>query len=245
MRFGIIADIHANLEAFTVALQTLNDYGVDQIICLGDVVGYNANPVECLSLIIDNEIPSIKGNHERYIVGEKEEHVKEDTAKMLEWTRQQLSPMQKEFIAQQMPNKMLHEEGFLLTHGSPRNKDEYLIPLVSFVDNLRYMEDKYPDIQVCFHAHSHLPSVMARGHMLQNIVTDKLVELHKDKQYLINPGSVGQPRDKCPLSSFGVFDTDQFIFQFFRREYDVATTQEKIRRLGFAPRFAERLATGK
>ncbi|HNZ65827.1 MAG: metallophosphoesterase family protein [Planctomycetes bacterium] len=245
MRFGIIADVHANLEALMIAFHTLKEENVDQIISLGDVVGYNANPAECLNLIMEHNIPSIKGNHERYVIGEKQEHVKEDTMKMLEWTRNQLEPEHYEFISQKMPNKMLHEEGFIITHGSLRNKDEYLIPLDSFVKNLKLMEEKYPEIPVCFHAHSHLPSVMARGHMVQSIHEDIFIKLHRDKQYLINPGSVGQPRDKCPLCSFGIFNSEEFTFQFFRRPYDIPKTQEKINRLGFAPRFASRLSDGK
>ena len=150
MRFGILADIHANLEAFTVALQVLEDQGVDQIISLGDVIGYNASPVECLSLLIEKQIPSIRGNHERYVIGEKNRTLKKDTQLMIDWTRDQLNEEQYQFIAQQMPNKMQHESGFLITHGSPKNKDEYLLKLRSFVTNLKLMEEKYPDIKICF-----------------------------------------------------------------------------------------------
>ncbi|NUM35469.1 MAG: metallophosphoesterase family protein [Candidatus Brocadiae bacterium] len=245
MRFGIIADVHANLEALSVALKVLGEEGVDQIICLGDVVGYNANPIECLSIIMERHIPCIKGNHERHILGEKSETLKEDTDKVLAWTKNQLKKEQYDFIVNDMPNKMLHESGFLITHGSPRNKDEYLLKLHSFVTNLKLMEEKYPDIRICFHGHTHLPSIMAKGHIAQDFTQDTLVELHPDRQYLINPGSVGQPRDQCPLTSFGIYDEDKLSFQFYRRPYDIATTQEKILKAGLSSRLAERLALGK
>jgi len=244
VRFGIIADIHANLEALQVALATFAQESVDQIISLGDVVGYNANPVECLSLLLEKQIPSIKGNHERYIVGEKDEILKEDTDKIINWTREQLGQELLEYILEKMPNKMMHEAGFLITHGSARNKDEYLLKLNSFVVNLKLLEEKHPEVKVCFHGHTHLPSVIAKGHIVQNIHQDMIIELMPGKQYLINPGSVGQPRDQCPLTSFGIYDPDRFLFQFFRRPYEIATTQEKVRQIGF-PRFAERLALGK
>ena len=245
MRFGIIADIHANLEALTVALNVLEEEGVDQIICLGDVIGYNANPVECISLLREKEIPAIKGNHERYVIGEKNQTLKGDTQKMIDWTREQLDEKLIRFIAEKMPNKMLHESGFLITHGSPRNKDEYLLKLNSFVANLKLMESKYLDVSICFHGHTHLPSIIGRGHIVQNAEEDTLIELFKGKQYLINPGSVGQPRDRCPLTAFGLYDSDAFTFQFYRRSYDVEATQAKIRKLGFAERFADRLSLGK
>ena len=243
MRFGIIADIHANLEALTIALETLEKEGVDQIICLGDVVGYNANPRECLTMIMERKIPTIRGNHERYIIGETNETVKEDTVKMAEWTQEQLTEELFQFL-ETMPNKMEHEVGFLITHGSPRNKDEYLLKLPSFIANLKLMEEKYSHLKLCFHGHSHLPSVMASGHIVQEIHQDLTVQLHREKIYLINPGSVGQPRDHCPLSAFGLFDHTDYTFTFYRRAYDIESVQKKILAVGLAPRFAERLATG-
>jgi predicted phosphodiesterase len=243
VRFGIVADIHANLEAFTVALETMEKEGVDQIICLGDIIGYNANPRECLAIIIDRKIPSIRGNHERFAIGEAEEPLKEDTLKMSEWTRRQLSDEQMQFL-ETMPNKMEHEVGFLITHGSPRNKDEYLLKLHAFIANLKLMEEKYPHLKICFHGHTHLPSVMAGGHIVQEIQKDTVVTLDANKIYLINPGSVGQPRDHCPLTSFGIFDHTAYTFNFYRRPYDIESAQKKIQALGFVPRFADRLATG-
>lgn len=244
MRFGIISDIHSNLEALTIALEVLESENVEQIICLGDVIGYNANPKECLRIIIDRKIPTIRGNHERYVVGEFPHSVKEETVKVSEWTRSQLDEECIEFL-EKMPNKMMHEAGFLITHGSPRNKDEYLLKLNSFIANLKLLQEKYPEVKVCFHGHTHVPSAWARGHIVQNIHEDQKVALDPEKTYLINPGSVGQPRDRCPLSSFGIFDDEEYTFTFFRREYDIVGAQEKVYDLlEFAPRFAERLATG-
>lgn len=244
MRFGIVADIHANLEALNVALNTLEEEDVDQIICLGDIVGYNANPRECLAIIMDKNIPAIRGNHERYLIGNTHESLKDDTLRMVEWTREQLTEEQYLYL-ENMPNKMQHELGFLITHGSPRNKDEYLIKLHSFIANLKLMEEKYSHINICFHGHTHLPSVMARGHIVQDIHEDVIVKLDQEKIYLINPGSVGQPRDRCPLTACGIYDDTKHTFQFYRRPYDIESTQEKIRTLGLAPRFADRLANGK
>lgn len=244
MRFGIISDIHANLEALQTALGVLEKEGVEQIICLGDVVGYGASPKECLDIMCKNNIPTIRGNHERYVLGEFNEAVKDDTMKVIEWTRDAVGADLLKFM-ESMPNKMLHESGFLITHGSPRNKDEYLIKLNSFIASLKFMEEKHPAIKICFHGHTHVPSVWARGHIVQNISEDKTVELDPEKTYLINPGSVGQPRDKCPLASFGILDSDAYTFQFFRREYDVEEAQRKIHEhLGFAGRFADRLSIG-
>lgn len=244
MRFGIISDIHSNLEALQTALDVLEQENVEQIICLGDVIGYGASPKECLEILHERQIPTIRGNHERYVLGEVNDAVKGDTMQVIEWTREQAGEKLLQFM-ENMPNKMLHESGFLITHGSPRNKDEYLIKLNSFITSLKFMEERHPEIKICFHGHTHVPSIWARGHIVQNVHEDKFVPLEKEKSYLINPGSVGQPRDKCPLSSFGILDIEQYSFQFFRREYDVKKSQEKIyEKLGFAKRFADRLSNG-
>jgi diadenosine tetraphosphatase ApaH/serine/threonine PP2A family protein phosphatase len=186
----------------------------------------------------------VRGNHERYLIGATEESLKDDTLLMTEWTKTQMAKEHFEFV-EKMPNKMQHELGFLVVHGSPRNKDEYLLRLQSFVDNLKLMEEKFAAIKICFHGHTHLPSIMAKGHIVQNIQQDQKVELDSHKLYLINPGSVGQPRDHCPLTSFGILDTESYCFYFYRRAYDVETAQKKILELGLAPRFAERLSNGK
>ena len=209
------------MEALTLALNILEKEGVDQIICLGDIVGYNANPKECMDIIIQKQIPAIRGNHERYVIGEENETLKDDTLEITKWTREQLSEEQKKFILEKMPNKMKHECGFLITHGSPKNKDEYLLKIHSFVANLKLLEEKHPDVKVCFHGHTHLPSIVGKGHIIQNIQENTTIQLQNDKQYLINPGSVGQPRDKCPLSSFGIYDDKDFVFHFFRCNYDI------------------------
>jgi len=243
VRFGIISDIHSNLEAFILALEVLETEGIDQFICLGDVIGYGANPKECIELIIQKQIPTIRGNHERYVLGESNEAVKQDTKKVIEWTREQLGEELVQYV-REMPNKMLHESGFLITHGSPRNKDEYILKLNSFIANLKYMEDKYPEIRICFHGHTHVPSIWARGHIVQNIQEVQTIELDKEKTYLINPGSVGQPRDRCPLASFGIYDDEAYTFTLYRKEYDVESAQKKIHdSLGIA-RFADRLESG-
>ncbi len=244
MRFGIISDIHANLPALEVALAEIDRLGVDEIVCLGDVIGYYAEPRECLDILMNRGIPTIRGNHERMVIGEINPDTKEGAVHVIEYTREQLSNEHHVYLESEMPNKRKHGNHFLMVHGSPRNKDEYLIEMGTFIDNLRILQTDYPDYPICFHGHTHKPSVIAPGHFVQKVHEDKVVPIQEGKPYLINPGSVGQPRDGCPLAAFAIYDQAESSVYFYRRPYDIPRTQAKARAAKFPARLLERLEKG-
>jgi predicted phosphodiesterase len=243
VRIGVLSDIHGNLHALQAALARLDREGVDEIVCLGDVVGYGADPVACVEEILRRGIATIRGNHERYVIGEIDEEVKDITAQSIEWTRAQLKNDHYEAI-ESWENRRLHKDLFLMTHGSPRNKDEYILSLDAVIANLRIFQKEFPNQRIALHGHTHLTSVYGPGQVVSPIHSSRDVELDFSKIYLINPGSVGQPRDKCPLSSFLILDFDRKLARFFREEYDVAGAQKKIREAGLAEKFATRLGEG-
>jgi predicted phosphodiesterase len=243
VRFGVLSDIHGNWHAFQAALATLDREGVDEIVCLGDVVGYGADPVACVEEIVRRKITTIRGNHERYVIGEIDDEVKDITAQSIEWTRAQLKNDHYQAI-ESWENRRLHRDLFLMTHGSPRNKDEYILSLDAVIANLRIFQKEFPAQHIALHGHTHITSVYAPGQVVNPIHQSREVELDMGKIYLINPGSVGQPRDRCPLSSFLILDFDRKVARFFREEYDVAGAQKKIRDAGLAEKFASRLAEG-
>jgi predicted phosphodiesterase len=243
MRFGIISDIHANWEAMQAALARLDKEGVDEIVCLGDVVGYGGDPKKCVNEIMRRKIVTIRGNHERYVIGEIDEALKADTAKSIEWTRGQLK--NEEYTAiEEWQNRLRHPGGFLMCHGSPRHKDEYVLTIDAVVASLRVLQTEFPDTKVALHGHTHMTSLFAPGQVVKPIHKTQEVALDFAKVYLLNPGSVGQPRDRCPLSSYMILDMEKAKVTYFREEYDIKAAQARIREVGMAEKFAARLETG-
>lgn len=244
MRFGVISDVHGNWEALQVALARLDGEKVDEIVCLGDVVGYGADPLRCVQEIVDRKIVTIRGNHERYVVGEIDDELKDSTAQAIEYTRGQLKNEQYQVI-EGWKNRLLHRDLFLMTHGSPRHKDEYVLTIDAVVGSLRALQQEFPACRVALHGHTHLTSLFAPGQVVRPIHKTAEMPLDFSRVYLLNPGSVGQPRDHCPLTSFMILDMDKPSATYYREEYNVAGAQKRIREAGLAEKFASRLAEGR
>jgi predicted phosphodiesterase len=244
MKYGIIADIHANLEALENALRFLDAEKVDEILCLGDVIGYNADPVECLRRVRERCSVVIQGNHERMVLGASLYGVRRETLEATEWTRNQLSEDDLKFIEGLGEEKRVTDD-ILIVHGSPRDKDEYILSTDAIRENIHVLKAKHPGVKVCFFGHSHYPMVIGAPEVHTRFHETRRLELDKGRLYLINPGSVGQPRDGCPLSSFAIFDTDAWAVTIYRQPYDIAATQKKIIDAGIDKKLASRLELGK
>ncbi len=244
MRYGIIADIHANVEALDATLKFLENEKVDKILCLGDMVGYNADPVACVRIVREKCSAVIQGNHERMVLGASLFGVRKETLDATEWTRNQLSPEDLKYL-ESLPEETRVGNGILLVHGSPRDKDEYILSTDVIRDNVTILRAKHPDVKVCFFGHSHYPMVIGPPDVHTRFHETRTVPLDKGRIYLINPGSIGQPRDACPLSSFAIFDEDSWSVTIHRLPYDVAATQKKILGAGIDRKLAARLEVGK
>ncbi len=244
MKFGIFGDIHANLEALSTVLDLMKQEKVDQIFCLGDIVGYNANPAECIELLRKQEVLCISGNHDRFTSGEVDAVIRAETRQVIEYTRRALSDDQMDFIAS-LPEERSWQDIFLFVHGSPRHKDEYINSLQVARSNLNLLRREKPYVAICFYGHTHLPYVISSKEIITDIHYTKTIELDKKFTYLINTGSVGQPRDQCPLASCAIFDIDQHNITYYRLKYDITTTQKKIIDNGLDPKLASRLEKGR
>lgn len=244
MKLGIIADIHANYEALSTVLNHFKSENVDKIFCLGDIVGYNANPGECIELLQEHGAFCISGNHDRFVSGEIDSVIRKETRHVIEHTRSILSVEQMDFISS-LPEKRSIEDIFLFVHGSPRHKDEYINSLQVAKNNLQLLEAEHPGVALCFYGHTHLPYIISRKHIETDIHKTTSFTLDRNLTYVINPGSVGQPRDQCPLSSCVIFNTETYQITHHRLEYDIATTQQKVREIGFDQKIADRLAKGR
>ncbi len=233
MRIAVLSDIHANLEALTRCLERAEQAGADAIYCLGDIVGYNADPSECLKRVRSRCDGIVIGNHDAVVAGrEKIGTLPPDGQTAVREHREQLSDVQIDFLAS-LPLK-LQAEGCTFVHAAPGTPSDWkrLRSYPAARDQFKHF-----GTDVCFVGHTHVPSVVA----------DKLgvFEVRSGNRYIINVGSVGQPRDQNPRLSFGIFDTQRFSYENVRVRYDVSRATEKIRRADRLPgRLAERLEKG-
>ncbi len=201
-KLGAIADLHANFEALKVTLNWLHEHGVDRDLAVRDRF---SRVVEVTYLTWNRVQFSLKGNHERYVLGQEAKGVAEEKLEVIHWTREQLNGQYRGWL-ESLPDYHLYEGTFLLAHGSPRDPDEYIYRKDVVKGSLTHMEQYYKGIPICFFGHSHLPMLVSRGQLETRFNETRTIDLDRNQTYLINPGSVGQPRDGVPKTSFGVLD---------------------------------------
>ena len=237
MRYAILSDIHSNWEALQAALDYLKKEKIDEYWVLGDTVGYGANPNECFSWMNQNARVALLGNHEKAIVApEILEWFSGDARKAAEWTTKNLEPIYQEKIKDLA---YLHISLFATSaHGSPDEPQEFRY-LFSFED-ARFSFHSF-ETPLCFVGHTHIPSIFEEATETVRSLKPGQYELARNERYILNPGSVGQPRDRDPRLSFAIFDDKKWIFEIVRLEYDNVTAAEKIRRAGLPTHLADRL----
>jgi predicted phosphodiesterase len=243
MRYLVISDIHSNAPALESVL--LDAPSVDGVLCLGDVVGYGPNPEECITRIQEMDLTCLAGNHDWGAVGRADRFVfNREAREALQWTQEQLTPVDAQFLRDLSPKHQLSED-MLMCHGSPRDPVwEYLVDASSAAHNFR----EY-DFQVAMVGHSHLPLVIEWQEDRQQVTAlrpdlDAPVQLD-GRRLILNPGSVGQPRDGNPDASYAILDTDERTWRFKRATYPVEITQERMRAQGLPRRLIDRLEIGR
>ncbi|WP_179862170.1 metallophosphoesterase family protein [Longibacter salinarum] len=232
MRLAIISDIHSNLEALQTALRAIERVGVDRMYCLGDVVGYNANPVECMHLVAEHCDGVVVGNHDLAVAtGDGIEQLPPDAQKAARHNQELLSDTHREEILSWPDEIVEHDCTFV--HATPDEPRAWK-RINSFPAAKRQFE--HFDTPVCFVGHTHVPSV----------VSDRLgvLKVRPGHRFMINPGSIGQPRDNNPKLSFALFDTASMQYRNVRLDYDMETTARKLQAAGLPDRLAHRLLEG-
>lgn len=243
-RYGIISDIHANYEALKSTLEYLQMARVDKILCLGDLVGYGGSPFECIKGVKDKlNIMTIAGNHDRQVIGDRDPRMRKTATKVLEWTAENISPAFAKYL-RSLPQGLTVDDAFIMVHGSLVERDAYILSATEVKKNLECMINDFPGMRVCFFGHTHVPMLIGTKAVITDLRETKTFQLDRNDVYLINPGSVGQPRDKCPLASFGIFDLQNWTVTFARRPYDIKAAQRAIIHSGLPEKFARRLAVG-
>jgi predicted phosphodiesterase len=244
LKYGVISDIHSNLEALTVALDFLNE--VDGIICLGDIVGYGPNPNECCEIIRDRALVVVVGNHDAAIVDKVSRFWFNAVAReAIEWTADQLTEDNLSFL-QRLP--LVHETpDFLAVHSSLH--DPLAFEYITSPSEARPTFTEMGTQQVCLIGHTHVAEyyVQKTGELTVyqvGMAGGGTVEVEPDFKYIINCGSVGQPRDGDPRASVGIFDTDANVVTIHRLDYPIEVTQEKMKAAGLPEPLWKRLEFG-
>ena len=217
---GIISDIHANLPALKAVLEDLGD--ADFIVCAGDLVGYNPYPNEVVKIIKDMGIPCIRGNHDRAIIARDFSHFNPIAVEACQWTLEHLSRESMAYLASLKDYIKLNLEGKRISihHGSPWDEDEYIYPDMV---NESFLEYEESDVLIMGHTHVPFVKKFSRG-------------------IILNPGSVGQPRDGDPRASFATIDGEEV--RIHRVEYDIEEVYNEILKAGLPRVLGERLYQG-
>lgn len=242
MKAAIISDIHSNLEALQAVLKDIKKRRIKNIFCVGDLVGYGANPNECIELSIKESDAIIAGNHDWAAIGKTDISVFNPVAaEAIRWTQKNLAADNLKKL-KNLP--VTHKIGdILLVHGSPNNPEQwnYLFSLDDFCDQFNFFRE-----QICFIGHSHIPSAVFQD---ANSYTDFLREnpfpLLKKRRFIINVGSVGQPRDLDPRACYAIYDGNNNSLDIVRIEYNIPLAEQKIINAGLPEILAERLSAGK
>lgn len=243
MRIVLISDIHSNAVALAAVLAALPPY--DELWCLGDTIGYGPEPNFCLEKMQDLAKHALTGNHDLAslgLVSLADFNALARTAN--QWNNKQLEPELRAYL-QALPDRLPVPPEATLAHASPRDPVwEYILDAGTAQANLKHF-----DTPLCFVGHTHVPTIFGKHEdgktEFRHGSPGESLALKQNSRYIINPGSVGQPRDGDPRAAYAVWDTEAGTVRFNRVEYDISTTQAKMRAAGLPDMLAERLAFGR
>lgn len=242
MRYLVIADIHSNLEAFQAVLEdAYNHGGFGHVWCLGDVVGYGPDPSACISLLRTLDPVCVCGNHDLAAVGQIDiGDFNSDAAHANRWTSGRLSSEDRDFLLG-MPEVLVRDD-FTLVHGSPRMPLwEYIAHAFTASDNFKCFETRY-----CLVGHTHVPFVFEQDDLSVNegyLGSGDVLKLG-DGRLIVNPGGVGQPRDRDPRAGYAIYDSEEHALYHYRVPYDIEATQAKMEKEGLPGFLITRIARG-
>lgn len=244
MRYGVISDIHANLHALDAALAVLNEQAIDRYLCLGDLVGYGPLPNECVERLATYQPVCVAGNHDLIAAGRLNGERSGRLARnSLAWTAQHLSDDVRDHL-ERLPLRAHPERGVVLVHGSLSEVEEYVRTSVDATRQLERLEEEEPTARILLLGHTHLPMAHAsrRGDLL--VRAEGSVGLERDERYVLNPGSVGQSRERTAHARFMVLDTDAGLATFHAIAYDSRGCRRALRRAGRPARSCHLSPTG-
>jgi predicted phosphodiesterase len=247
MRILVLSDLHANATAFAAALDAAAGRW-DAAVCLGDVVGYGPDPHEVVSRLRALDTETIRGNHDKAVAGLMDTSDFNPVAKAaVDWTRSQLNADDLAWLSA-LPQGPLATDGVVLVHGAFQDEDEYVFTPAQALDGLL---DSSAEVTFFGHTHhqggfsyqdSHLEVLQIRPRPSESFAA---LRIEKPRRYLLNPGSIGQPRDGDPRAGFAIADLEHYIIEFWRVSYDIAAVQERMRAAHLPEPLVQRLLVGR
>ncbi len=242
MKAAIISDIHSNLEALQAVIKDIKKKRIKKIFCLGDIVGYGANPNECVELCTKEADIIIAGNHDWATI-DKTDYKKFNpiAAEAIRWTRNNIN--QHNFKQLQNLKLTRSTQELCFVHSTPGNPEKW-----NYLFTLKDFQNQFPNFQeqICFIGHSHVPSAVfqdANGYT--DFLRDNPFPIIKNRRYIVNVGSVGQPRDLDPRASYAIYDGNRKYIEIVRLDYNILLAQRKILDSGLPEFLADRLMVGK
>lgn len=246
MRLLVLSDVHGNLEALEAVLADAALHHVDDAVCLGDVVGYSASPREVISRLRTLALRAVvRGNHDRVCAGFTSADTFSPAARTaIAWTRTQLTPEDLQWISSMPHGPVLLQPGILLAHGAPQDEDFYVQTTLDAGDVFNACNEV-----LCLHGHTHAQTVfrLTAGRIHDETPVGRacyVLPLAAESRWIVNPGSVGQPRDGDPRAGYAILDTGASVVELRRVAYDIAGAQKRIRAAALPYSLAERLTLG-
>jgi len=242
MKAAVISDIHSNLEALQAVLKDIKKRRIKKILCLGDLVGYGANPNECIDLCLKESDLIIAGNHDWAAIGKADiGRFNPMAAEAIRWTKKRLTDSSLEKLKTLPLTEKLGD--LFLAHASPNNPSEwnYLTSFTDFQEAFGLFAGK-----ICFIGHTHIPGAAFQdANSYTDIIRETLFPLIEKRRFIINVGSVGQPRDLDPRACYAIYDGNTNALEIIRIEYNIPLTEQKIMDAGLPEILAQRLSLGK
>jgi predicted phosphodiesterase len=242
MRYGIFSDIHSNLEAFNAVIEAYRKESIDKYLCIGDVVGYAANPKECTNLVKEISMITIAGNHDWAVVNLfSVDCFNPLAAQAIFWAKRNLDNNSVHFL--ESLRLVFKNEDLTLVHGTLNSPESFHYMLDSFI-----AEDSFSSMEtnICFIGHTHVPGIFIKDKDSKVHYCDQeYINIKPQEKYIINVGSVGQPRDNNPKASFCLYDTDKKEVRIKRVDYNIETARRKIINAGLPNFLGDRLLLGR
>jgi diadenosine tetraphosphatase ApaH/serine/threonine PP2A family protein phosphatase len=240
VRYAILGDVHGNLQALEAVLERVDEDSVDCILCVGDLVGYGADPGECIRIIQERATVVVAGNHDCGAVGRMElTYFNVDACDAIRWTMDQISEEQYDYLEELALTAEVN--GLLLVHSTPHFPEEFAYIQTLYDASLAFQKLK---TEAAFVGHSHVPAVLIDTDPIQCFMCEEC-QLPFDHRLIVNVGSVGQPRDLDPRASYAVFDADERKLFMRRVEYDIEVAADAILEAGLPETNANRLFWGR
>jgi predicted phosphodiesterase len=246
MRIAVLADVHANLPALEAVVADMQQEGAEGLWHLGDAVGYGAEPFACLQMLSDLDAVVIAGNHEQAACDLAEaEGFNPSASDAIHWTRESLDLSTRQKICD-LPVNTSPVPGVFLFHGLPGNTAGYLRTAETAAMVFDHLSDRDPRIRFAFFGHTHRPMVFTHltGRPVRSFEPGNDLIAASGRRYIVNPGSVGQPRNGDPRAHYLLFDIEDNHILFKRIEYNIQAAQERILAAGLPPSLAARLSQG-